>query len=262
MNLYTVILYVHSYLRWAVVFGLVLVTIRSFVALGSRRGWESKDERWQRAAIGFVDLQFTLGLLLYVWLSPITTAFFAAPGSAMKDPVLRFFGVEHITMMLLGVSLVHVGKTRSSKAATPAQRHRTVARFTLAGLVLILAGVPWPFLKSARPLARGFGDAAPAPRAAPVASAGTCPPAFKTRCSTCHGEHGRGDGVAANALKPPPRDFTDPALQGRSDAVLARVIREGGAAHGLSVAMPAHSDLSEVEALELVRCVRSFASPR
>jgi len=261
MNLYTVVLYVHSYLRWAVVLGLVVVTIRSFVAQRSRRGWEGTDERWHRTAVGLVDLQFMLGVALYVWLSPITTAFFGAPGRAMKDPVLRFFGVEHITMMLLGVALVHAGLTRSKKAATPGHRHRTVARFTLAGLVLILAGVPWPFLKSPRPLARGFGDSAQGQRAAPVESAGACPPAFRTRCATCHGEHGRGDGVVANSLNPPPRDFTDPVLQGRSDAVLARVIREGGARHGLSVAMPAHSDLSDADTLELVRCVRSLALP-
>ena len=35
---------------------------------------------------------------------------------------------------------------------------------------------------------------------------------FKTYCSTCHGESGKGDGVAAAALNTKPRDFTAPDL--------------------------------------------------
>jgi mono/diheme cytochrome c family protein len=258
MSLYTVVLYAHSYLRWAVLIALAAVVVRSFAAASRRRAWGNPDERWHRAAVGLVDLQFTLGLALYLWLSPIARAFFAALGPAMKDSVLRFFGLEHVTMMLLGVALVHVGRTRSKTAA---HRHRTVARFTLAGLVALLAGVPWPFLKSARPLVRGFGESAPVSARAPVATA-SCPPAFSTRCATCHGERGLGDGVAAAALNPPPRDFSDPSLQAKSDAALAAVIRDGGKPHGLSVAMPAHADLSDADALALVRCVRSFGAVR
>ncbi len=261
MSLYTVVLYTHSYLRWALLLAVAAVVVRSFAALRRGRTWEAPDERWHRAAVGLVDLQFTLGLALYVWLSPITQAFFAALGPAMKDSVLRFFGLEHVTMMLLGVALVHIGRTRSKKAATPASRHRTVARFTLAGLLALLAGVPWPFLKSARPLARGFDESTPSSRLTPAGSA-SCPPAFRTRCATCHGERGLGDGVAAVALNPPPRDFSDPSLQAKSDAALAAVILEGGPRHGLSVAMPAHGDLSDEDALALVRCVRWFGAPR
>ncbi len=32
---------------------------------------------------------------------------------------------------------------------------------------------------------------------------------FKTNCATCHGEHGAGDGPAASALNPHPRNFTN-----------------------------------------------------
>jgi mono/diheme cytochrome c family protein len=260
MSLYSVVLYAHSYLRWAVLLALPAVVVRSFIAQRRGRAWESGDERLHRAALGLVDLQFTLGLALYVWLSPITKAFWGEPGRAMKDSVLRFFGLEHVTLMLLGVALVHVGRKRSTKAPA-AHRHRTVARFTLAGCLLMLAGVPWPFLKSPRPLARGFGDSASAPRAT-AAGATSCPPAFHTRCATCHGEKGLGDGVAAVALNPPPRNFSDASLRDKADTALAAVIREGGAKHGLSVAMPAHSDLSDDDVVALVRCVRSFGASR
>lgn len=62
---------------------------------------------------------------------------------------------------------------------------------------------------------------------------------FAHYCATCHGAEGRGDGFNAYSLDPKPRDLGDPAFQARtSDADLAAVIRSGGAAAGLSSAMP------------------------
>ena len=51
-------------------------------------------------------------------------------GAAMKDPLLRFFAVEHVTLMLIGVALlVHVGRVRARKALTDQARHRAAAIF-------------------------------------------------------------------------------------------------------------------------------------
>ena len=56
-------------------------------------------------------------------------------------------------------------------------------------------------------------------------------------CGTCHGNKGKGDGLAGMALKPRPRDFTDPKFQAeKTDEHLFKVIKGGGAAVGLSVA--------------------------
>lgn len=64
--------------------------------------------------------------------------------------------------------------------------------------------------------------------------------AYRVNCVPCHGEAGRGDGMAAAALNPRPADFTDPAFwRSRTDAQLLRTIREGGAATGRSPSMPA-----------------------
>ena len=81
------------------------------------------------------------------------------------------------------------------------------------------------------------------------------------RCSSCHGEAGRGDGAAAMVLNPKPRNLSDVAWQGSvEDAALKKVIVEGGAAVGLSSAMPPAVDLgSKPEQLDaLVRHLRSL----
>lgn len=67
---------------------------------------------------------------------------------------------------------------------------------------------------------------------------------FSGRCSPCHGAAGAGDGAAAAALNPRPRNFHDGAWQASvTDAHIENIIRVGGAAVGKSAAMPPNPDL-------------------
>jgi mono/diheme cytochrome c family protein len=95
---------------------------------------------------------------------------------------------------------------------------------------------------------------ATAPAAAPAASAPASAPSanateeanqiFQTRCSTCHGPGGAGDGPASKGLTPPPRNFTDPAWQASvTDEHIEQILQYGGAAVGKSPAMPSNPDL-------------------
>lgn len=68
---------------------------------------------------------------------------------------------------------------------------------------------------------------------------------FKTRCSTCHGTGGKGDGAAAAALNPKPRDMTDAGWQKSvTDEHIEKIILSGGPAVGKSPLMPANPDLN------------------
>jgi cytochrome c oxidase cbb3-type subunit 3 len=59
-------------------------------------------------------------------------------------------------------------------------------------------------------------------------------------CASCHGETGKGDGVAAAALDPKPRDLSDAEyVSTLSDEHLFKVIKEGGASVEKSPLMPA-----------------------
>lgn len=68
---------------------------------------------------------------------------------------------------------------------------------------------------------------------------------FETRCVTCHGPNGAGDGPASKGLTPPPRNFQAPAWQAEvSDEHLSNIIQYGGAAVGRSPTMPGNPDLT------------------
>jgi hypothetical protein len=76
-------------------------------------------------------------------------------------------------------------------------------------------------------------------------SAGFAVRVWDTRCLTCHGAEGRGDGPLAPSLPVAPRDFRDPLFAARAtERHVATAIVEGGAAVGLSKLMPAHPDLA------------------
>lgn len=98
---------------------------------------------------------------------------------------------------------------------------------------------------------------APAPAAAPQ----TAESVFATRCSTCHGTDGRGNGPAAAALNPKPRDYSDQAWQKTvTDEQIKKTIIEGGQAVGKSPLMAPNPDLAnQPEVVDgLVKIVRSF----
>lgn len=79
-------------------------------------------------------------------------------------------------------------------------------------------------------------------------------------CATCHGQSGKGDGPAAAALNPKPRDHTDKEYMSKlSDEELLKVIKEGGQAIGKSNLMPPWgAALKDDQIKDVIAYVRSL----
>jgi cytochrome c oxidase assembly factor CtaG len=153
--MYSSALWLHSLLRWAVLVAGAIAWFRSIGGATGRRPWTPKDELWGFLFILSLDLQMVVGLVLYVFLSPITKMAFQNFGAAMKIDTTRFFAVEHITGMIVGIALAHVGRVMARKARTDERRHRLITIFFGLALVIIVASIPWPFLPApfvSRPL--------------------------------------------------------------------------------------------------------------
>jgi len=86
---------------------------------------------------------------------------------------------------------------------------------------------------------------------------------YNTYCATCHGDKGKGDGVAAKGLPAKPADHTNGAVMNPlSDKFLNDVISKGGSAVGKSAFMPSWgSSLSEKQIRDIVAYIRSIAEP-
>jgi len=92
-------------------------------------------------------------------------------------------------------------------------------------------------------------------------AATSAPPLYAERCSTCHGPKGRGDGLGGEGLDPKPRDFASRDWQALvSDTHIAETIHRGGAAMGLSAAMPAQPDLDAAQLQQLVAYIRAVGA--
>lgn len=151
--MYTAVLAIHSWLRWATLLLAVGATVnacRRDADLGQRM----PGRQWDTLFMMALDVQVLFGLLLYFGLSPFTREAFNDMGAAMSHPGLRFWSVEHIGAMLAAVVLVRVGRVLALGAkSAEARRRRRLIFFTLT-TIAILAGIPWPGLENGRPLFR------------------------------------------------------------------------------------------------------------
>ena len=105
--MYSAFLLIHSLIRWVVLIAGVVTIARAISGITGRRNWLAGDGaavRW--FSIG-LDVQFLIGLLLYVWLSPFIRDAWADMAATMRNAPLRFFVVEHVTGMLIGVCLLY-----------------------------------------------------------------------------------------------------------------------------------------------------------
>lgn len=149
--MYAIVLTLHSLVRWAVVGLAVLAIVRALTAKDAP--WSSADETARRWLPHAFTLQLVLGLALYGGLSPSTELAMRNMGAAMKDPTLRFWAVEHSTVMLIALVVAHIGGARTRRADTPAAKRRTMLTFFGIATVLVLWGIPW----KSRPLVRMGG---------------------------------------------------------------------------------------------------------
>jgi len=128
---------------------------------------------------------------------------------------------------------------------------------TLSGLVLLAACGKHPASEAATSKAEPIeSDEPPPPDPAQEARK-----LFNTKCITCHGDHGAGDGPNSVTLDPKPRAFGDAKWQDSvSDEQIKKTIVEGGPAVGKSAAMSANPELQNKpdELSALVKIVRDF----
>jgi hypothetical protein len=146
--MYPIILSIHSLVRWVALAAGIGATV--FAAVGP----DKRADRLGLLLMMTLDIQMLLGLILYLVLSPYTTAAVQNFGAAMRDPQMRFWALEHAATMFGAVMVVHAGRVLVVKtAAAKDKRTRRIVCFGIATVGMII-GMPWPGLPYARPLLR------------------------------------------------------------------------------------------------------------
>lgn len=152
--MYDVFLFVHSWFRWIVLIaGLRLYYILA-IGLIKKRSWSSEDTKALSQFNEALLYQVALGIALYLFLSPLPKIGWNNMDFAFKDPAFRFWTLEHPIGMISGLIVFQIGRILAFKKFSIEKRFKVIViSFTFAFLIII-ASVPWPFLKHGRNLFR------------------------------------------------------------------------------------------------------------
>jgi len=155
--MHTLLILLHSWTRWAAILLALTACLGGLRGLLTGTPWSPGSRRINLLAATAFDVQLVLGLALYLFFSPFTIEAFRDFGFAMRTPSLRYWAVEHVTIMLVALILAHAGNVAARRARADRARHLRSALLFGAVVLLALAGTPWPGLANGRPLFRiGF----------------------------------------------------------------------------------------------------------
>ncbi|MEX2379248.1 MAG: hypothetical protein WD530_00775 [Vicingaceae bacterium] len=147
--MYTGLLHLHNLLRYVVVILLIIAVVKSFIGWFGKKEYTTADNKISLFLLISVHLQLVIGLVLY-FMSPVVETALSDFGAAMKDPVLRFWGVEHIASMVIGIAIITLGRIMAKKGKNDASKFRRQAVYFLLAMVLIFSSIPWPWAAISR----------------------------------------------------------------------------------------------------------------
>ena len=150
--MYSVVLAIHNIVRWIALVLAIVAAVRAFLGWFRKQEWTASDRKWGMYTAIAMDTQLLLGLLLYIFFSPITKAALQDFGAAMAVQDLRYFAVEHAFVMLLALVFAHLGSMLPRRAKEAVAKRRMAAIFFTLTVLFILFGMPWM-----RPLFPGLG---------------------------------------------------------------------------------------------------------
>lgn len=132
--MYNGLLHLHNLMRWIILVLLLLSLVYAF----------TKNEKIRKTSLFLlISAHITLILGLFQWLNgslglkQIQELGF---GEVMKKAEYRFWAVEHLAGMLIGIILITIARGKAKVL-----NYKAASWLYLIALIIILASVPWPF---------------------------------------------------------------------------------------------------------------------
>ena len=146
--MYDVTLFLHNIIRWVALILVLFATISAIYGIFGKRDWTETNRKLGLFSTIALDIQLLLGLLLYIFFSPITKSALLDFGAAMGVAELRFFALEHGFFMLLAIVFAHLGSILPRRVESSNAKYKRAAIFFGLALIFLLLGIPWdrPFL--------------------------------------------------------------------------------------------------------------------
>ncbi|MBK8444091.1 MAG: cytochrome B [Sphingobacteriales bacterium] len=134
--MYTGLLHFHSYFRYIALALLIIIFVKALLGWLSGNKFETIDDKLSLWTLIALHIQTLLGIVLY-FVSPNVQL----SGAAMKDANLRYWSVEHLTMMLLAVIIYTIARISIKKMTDSNSRFRRLAIFSGSALAIIIISI-------------------------------------------------------------------------------------------------------------------------
>lgn len=136
--MYTGLKHFHSGLRYVVLLLLILAIISAISGLIGRKPYTEGNRKLNLFTLISAHIQLLAGLALYTMSSMVS---FSDMSTVMKTANLRYWTVEHVSMMVIAIILITVGHSKSKKAIESAKKHKAIAVFYTIALIVILVAI-------------------------------------------------------------------------------------------------------------------------
>jgi cytochrome b561 len=142
--MYTILLVIHSWFRWLVLASLLYAVCRSCYGWITGHQFTAADNSVRHVTATVAHVQFLIGIALY-FVSPVVMYFLQNFNTAVHQRDIRFFGMEHITMMLIAICMITIGSVRAKRKGTDRAKFKTLAIWYGIGFIIIFLSIPWEF---------------------------------------------------------------------------------------------------------------------
>lgn len=154
--MYPFLLALHSLTRWFVLICLLFAIFRSYRGWLGHKPFTQIDHVTRVVTASVAHVQLAIGIWLY-FISPVVNYFLHNFSQAVHMRQIRFFGMEHVTMMLIAIVLITIGSAKAKRKSTDEAKFKTMAIWFSIALLIILTSIPWSFSPlTSRPLFRPF----------------------------------------------------------------------------------------------------------
>jgi len=154
--MYSILLATHSLLRWIVLTSLLYSIFLAYRGWLLKKPYTKVDDLARSVTTTIVHIQLVIGVWLYC-ISPVVHYFLHNFSEGVHNRQIRFFGMEHITMMVIAVTALTIGSSKARRKSVDHEKFKTMAIWFTIAVLIILTSIPWSFSPlTSRPNFRPF----------------------------------------------------------------------------------------------------------
>jgi len=142
--MYDFLLPIHSLFRWFVLSSLIYSISIAFMGYSKSWQFSKNHDSIRHWTATIAHIQLVLGILIYTK-SLTVKSFFS--GQAANDVRLEslFFGIIHLSCMLLAIVLITIGSAKAKRCPESKDKFRTMLIWFSLALLIIFLSIPWPW---------------------------------------------------------------------------------------------------------------------